>query len=44
MAEQETHIGTEQARAGSTPHVVRYVLVISMALAIVAMLILLGAK
>lgn len=44
MAEQETHIGAEQARAGSTPHVVRYVLVISMALAIVAMLILLGAK
>ncbi|MFT3968254.1 MAG: hypothetical protein QM690_20475 [Sphingobium sp.] len=44
MAEQETHIGAEQARAGSTPHIVRYVLGISLALAIVAMIIILGAR
>lgn len=44
MAEQETHIGTDQARAGSTPHIVRYVLAISLALAILAMVIILGAK
>lgn len=44
MPEQETHIPTEDARAGSTPHIVRYVLAISMALAILAMIIILGAK
>lgn len=44
MAEQETHLPTEQARAGSTPHVVRYVLGISLALAILAMIIILGAR
>lgn len=44
MAEQETHIDTEQARAGSTPHIVRYVLAISLTLAVIAMLIILGAK
>lgn len=44
MAEQETHIRTDQVRAGTTPHIVRYVLAISLALAIVAMIIILGAK
>lgn len=39
MADQEQHVATEQARAGSTPHVVRYVLAISLALAIIAMLL-----
>lgn len=39
MAEQEKHVATDQARAGSTPHVVRYVLAISLALAIIAMLL-----
>lgn len=31
----EIHITTEEARGGSTPHVVRYILVISLLLAIV---------
>jgi hypothetical protein len=35
----EEHIATDDARAGSTPHVVRYVLGISLALAIIAMLL-----
>ena len=39
MADQEQHIATVQARAGSTPHVVRYVLGISLALAVIAMLL-----
>jgi hypothetical protein len=38
MAEQERHIATDDARAGATPHAVRYVLAISLALAIFAML------
>ena len=33
----EVHIETNEARGGSTPHIVRYVLVISMVLAIAAM-------
>lgn len=33
----EIHITTEEARAGSTPHIVRYVLAISLALAILAL-------
>ena len=39
MADQEQHIATDQARSGSTLHVVRYVLGISLALAVVAMLL-----
>ncbi|MEK7343871.1 MAG: hypothetical protein AABZ73_08625 [Pseudomonadota bacterium] len=38
MAEPEQHVSTDEARAGSTPHIVRYVLVISLALAVIAML------
>ena len=38
MAEPEQHVSTDDARAGSTPHIVRYVLVISLALAVIAML------
>lgn len=38
MAEQERHIATDDARAGTTPHVVRYVLAISLTLAVFAML------
>ncbi|AXB77565.1 hypothetical protein [Novosphingobium sp. P6W] len=34
---QEVHIDKEDARAGSTPGVVRYVLMISLAIAIVAL-------
>lgn len=39
--EQEIHKNTEDARAGSTPHIVRYVLTISLVLALVAMVLLL---
>ncbi|KKW92189.1 hypothetical protein [Sphingobium chungbukense] len=39
MVEQEQHIATEKARAGSTPHVVRYVLGISLTLAIIVMIV-----
>jgi len=34
---EEVHIETDEARGGSTPHIVRYVLAISLALAILAM-------
>jgi hypothetical protein len=38
--EQPTqHIATDKARAGSTPHVVRYVLTISMTLAVLGLLL-----
>jgi hypothetical protein len=33
----EVHVNTSEARGGSTPHIVRYVLVISLLLAIAAM-------
>ena len=33
----EIHIETDEARGGSTPHIVRYVLAISLLLAILAM-------
>jgi hypothetical protein len=39
--EQEVHKSTDDARAGSTPHIVRYVLTISLVLALVAMVLLL---
>lgn len=39
MTGQERHISTDDARAGATPHVVRYVLAISLALAVLAMLL-----
>ena len=32
----EVHIETEDARAGATPHVVRYVLAVSLALVLIA--------
>lgn len=34
---EEVHLDTDEARGGSTPHIVRYVLLISLALAILAM-------
>lgn len=40
MADEE-HIATDKARAGTTPHIVRYVLLISLALVIVGMAFLL---
>ena len=41
MAEEERHIAAEDARSGSTPHIVRYILGISLPLVIIGMLILL---
>lgn len=34
---EEVHLETDEARSASTPHIVRYVLAISLALAILAM-------
>lgn len=34
---EEVHVDVEEARAGSTPHVVRYVLMFGLALAIIAL-------
>lgn len=34
---QEVHLDAEEARAGSTPHIVRYVLFFGLLLAIIAM-------
>lgn len=39
--EQEIHKSTDDARAGTTPHIVRYVLTVSLLLAILAMIVLL---
>jgi hypothetical protein len=39
--DQEIHKSTDDARAGTTPHIVRYVLTVSLLLAIVAMVVLL---
>jgi len=33
----EVHVDTDEARSGETPHIVRYILVISLVMAIVAM-------
>ncbi|HZV19146.1 MAG TPA: hypothetical protein VFF84_10700 [Sphingobium sp.] len=38
--EQEIHKSTDDARGGSTPHIVRYVLTVSLALALLAMVVL----
>ena len=37
--EQEIHKSTDDARAGSTPHIVRYVLTVSLLLALLAMVV-----
>lgn len=34
---QEVHISKDEARGGSTPHIVRYVLLVSLALAVIAL-------
>jgi hypothetical protein len=34
---EEVHVTTDEARGGDTPHIVRYVLMISLALVIVAL-------
>jgi len=41
MPEEEEHISTNDARAGSTPHVMRYVLAASLALIVLAFAIIL---
>lgn len=41
MADEEQHISAQDARGGATPHVVRYVLGISLALAVIVMLLVL---
>ena len=41
MAGEETHVSTTEARAGSTPHVTRYVLPISLGLVVIIFLALL---
>jgi hypothetical protein len=43
MAQQQ-HISTKRARAGQTPHIVRYVLGVSLVLAIVAMIVVVGFR
>jgi hypothetical protein len=44
MADTETHIDTERARSGSTPHIVRYVLAVSLFLAIIGMIFVVGVR
>ena len=39
---EEQHIKTDEARGGSTPGIVRYVLVISLTLIVIAMLVVLA--
>ncbi len=39
--DQEIHKSTDEARAGSTPHIVRYVLIMSLLLALLAMAVVL---
>ena len=41
MDEGERHIDTTRARAGSTPHMTRYILPISLALVVIAFVIIL---
>ena len=41
MAEPQEHLTTTEARAGSTPHMTRYILVIGTGLVIVAFVIIL---
>ncbi|WP_414902708.1 hypothetical protein ACMT1E_05695 [Sphingomonas flavalba] len=39
MRDEEIHRSKTEARAGITPHVVRYILLISLALAVLAMIV-----
>ena len=36
MAEEPTHLNTEEARAGATPHMTRYILGFSLVLVVIA--------
>lgn len=42
MTDPEPHISTDRARAARTPHVVRYVLIISLVLVVAGMAVVLG--
>jgi hypothetical protein len=42
MADPELHRTRTEARAGSTPHIVRYILAISLALVILAYIVILA--
>lgn len=42
MNDPEVHLSKTEARAGSTPHIVRYILGISLLLVIVAFAVVLG--
>jgi hypothetical protein len=43
MDDEKVELSATEARAGTTPHIVRYVLIISLALAVVAMGIVLAS-
>ena len=43
MDERETHIGTTEARAGTTPHMTRYILPISLVLVVILFALILFA-
>jgi len=42
LPEEGRHIDAEEARAGTTPHIVRYVLLVSLTLAVIAMAVVLA--
>ena len=42
MAEDQVHLSRTEARAGATPHIVRYILAISLLLIVVAFAAVLG--
>ena len=46
MAEPEQHIDTESVRGGTTPHIVRYVLLISLVLVVLifAVIVAIGGR
>ena len=44
MSDQEVHLETDRARAGSTPHIARYVLAISFVLVVIGMILVVGLK
>jgi len=43
MADEETHISTEKARAGATPHMTRYILSISLVAVVILFAIIVWA-
>lgn len=41
MQDEQQHVNTDNARSGSTPHIVRYVLAISLILVVAGMVVIL---